>query len=80
MLRQPKENSVALRWELIMSVESMPSERIAHYYESIRRQVEADRGQKHQFMANSTVREYADKLQSEMIKRRLGHSPIEWPR
>jgi hypothetical protein len=63
-----------------MSVESMPSERLMHYYESIRQQVEADRAQKHQFMANSTVREYADKLQGELIKRRLRHSPIEWPR
>ena len=63
-----------------MSVESMPSERLMHHYESIRLQVEADRAQKHQFMANSTVREYADKLQGELIKRRLEHSPIEWPR
>src|SRR6266404_2096954 len=29
------------------------------------------------FMANPTVRQYADRLQSEMIKRRLKHSPIE---
>jgi hypothetical protein len=63
-----------------MSVEGMPDERLTLYYDSIRRQVEADRAQKHQFMANSTVREYADKLQSELIKRRLKHSPIEWPR
>jgi hypothetical protein len=58
----------------------MADERLTLYYDSIRRQVEADRAQKHQFMANSTVREYADKLQSELIKRRLKHSPIEWPR
>jgi hypothetical protein len=63
-----------------MSVESMSSERLMRYCESIRRQVEADQAQKHQFMANSTVREYADKLQGELIKRRLEHSPIEWPR
>jgi hypothetical protein len=62
--------------ELIMSVENMSSERLMHY-ESIRRQVEADRAQKHRFPANATVREYVDKLQSELIKRRLGHSPIE---
>jgi len=34
---------------------------------------------KHQFMANPTVRQFAERLQSEMIKRRLKHSPIEWP-
>ncbi len=63
-----------------MSVERMPDERLAHYYESIRQQVEADRAHKHQFTASATVRDYADKLQSELIKRRLKHSPIEWPR
>jgi len=33
-----------------------------HFYENIRQQVEADRANKHQFMANPTVRQYADKL------------------
>ncbi len=62
-----------------MSVEHMPDERLAHFYENIRQQVEADRANKHQFMANPTVRQYADRLRSEMVKRRLNHSPIEWP-
>ena len=30
-------------------------------------------------MTNPTVHQYADQLRSEMIKRRLKHSPIEWP-
>ena len=62
-----------------MSVEHMPDERLAHFYENIRQQVEADRANKHQFMTNPTVRQYADRLGSEMIKRRLSHSPIDWP-
>jgi hypothetical protein len=62
-----------------MSVEHMPDERLARFYENIRQQVEADRGKKHQFTAGPTVRQYADGLRSEMIKRRLRHSPIEWP-
>jgi len=68
-----------LKQELTMSVEQMPDERLAHFYENIRQQVEADQANKHQFMANPTVRQYADRLRSEMIKRRLSHSPIEWP-
>jgi len=68
-----------VKQELTMSVEHMPDERLAHFYENIRQQVEADRATKHQFMANSTVRQYADRLRSEMVKRRLNHSPIEWP-
>lgn len=62
-----------------MSVEQMPDERLAHFYENIRQQVEADRGKKHQFTTGPTVRQYADRLRNEMIKRRLRHSPIEWP-
>ena len=62
-----------------MSVERMPDERLTDFYESIRQQVEADRVHKHQFTANQTVRQYADQLRSEMIKRRLKHSPINWP-
>ena len=62
-----------------MSVEQMPDERLAHFYDNIRQLVEADRANKHPFMANPTVRQYAEQLRSEMIKRRLSHSPIEWP-
>jgi hypothetical protein len=62
-----------------MSVEHMPDQRLARFYENIRQQVEADRANNHQFMANPTVRQYADTLRSEMIKRRLQHAPIEWP-
>ena len=62
-----------------MSVEHMPDERLTLFYENIRRQVEADRVYNHQFMAGRTVRDYADSLRNELIKRRLKHSPIEWP-
>jgi hypothetical protein len=57
----------------------MPDERLAHFYENIRQQVDADRGKKHQFATGPTVRQYADRLRSEMIKRRLSPPPIEWP-
>jgi hypothetical protein len=62
-----------------MSVEDMPDERLVLYYENVRQQVEADRAGNHKFMMNPTVQQYADQLQSEMIKRCLEHSPIEWP-
>ena len=62
-----------------MSVEHMPDGRLVHYYESVRQQVEADRAGNHTFMMNPTVQQYADRLQSELIRRGLEHSPIEWP-
>jgi hypothetical protein len=60
-----------------MSVEH--NERLTHFHENIRQQVEADRANKHQFTASPTVRQYADRLRGEIIKRRLRHAPIEWP-
>jgi hypothetical protein len=62
-----------------MSVETMPDERLVVFYENIRQQVGADRAYKHQFMSGPTVRQYADTLRNEMIRRQLSHSPIEWP-
>jgi len=62
-----------------MSVENLSDESIARYYESIRQQAEADRVHKCNFTANPTVRERAEKLREEMVRRRLQHSPINWP-
>lgn len=62
-----------------MSVERMPDERLVLFYENIRQQVEADRAHKHQFVTGPVVRQYADSLRNELVKRRLRHSPIEWP-
>ena len=62
-----------------MSIEHMPDERLACYYENIRQQVEAEREFKYKFMTSPTVHKYAGQLGGEMIKLRLKHSPIEWP-
>jgi hypothetical protein len=60
-----------------MGVENMPDERLVNYYEGVRKQVDADRANQHQFMGRA-VREYADFLRDEIIKRRLQCSPIVW--
>jgi hypothetical protein len=62
-----------------MSFENMSDESIARYYESIRQQAEADRAHKYHFTAGPAVRERAEKLREEMVKRKLQHSPIRWP-
>ncbi len=63
-----------------MSFERISDDNVTRYYESIREQAEADRRHKHHFTASPSVRERADKLREEMIKRRLQHSPIIWPK
>jgi hypothetical protein len=60
-----------------MGCERMPDDRLVSFYDSIREQAEADRGQQYKFMG-PTVRQYADQLRDEMIKRRLTHRPIDW--
>ena len=62
-----------------MSFERISDESILRYYESIRQQAVADRKHKHHFTASPSVRERAEKLREEMMKRRLQHSPINWP-
>jgi hypothetical protein len=62
-----------------MSLEQLSDESVVDYYESIRKQAEADRAHKHHFTASPIVRDRAEKLREEMIKRKLQHSPIRWP-
>jgi hypothetical protein len=55
-------------------------ESILLLYNNIRIQVEADRGLRYKFMASETVRQRATALREEITRRRLQHTPIEWPR
>ena len=62
-----------------MSLEKISDESVVRYYENIRQQADADRAHRRHFTASPTVRERAEQLREEMIKRRLQHSPINWP-
>jgi hypothetical protein len=62
-----------------MSFENTPDDRLLCFYENIRKQVDADRPLKHKLTTGPTVRQYADRLRDEIVKRRLGHEPIHWP-
>jgi hypothetical protein len=62
-----------------MSLEKLNDESVQLYYESIRQQAEADRPYKHHLTASPSVRERAEKLREEMVRRKLQHSPINWP-
>jgi hypothetical protein len=56
----------------------MSDEGLVRFHDNIRQQVELDRPHKRKFVG-SNVREYADRLRQEMVKRRLQCSPIDWP-
>jgi hypothetical protein len=55
-------------------------ENLLRLYDNIRIQVEADRGLRYKFMASETVKQRATALREEITRRRLQHTPIEWPR
>jgi hypothetical protein len=50
------------------------------FYESVRRQVEADKCLGGRRFAGEAARQYAERLREEIERRRLGFTPIDWPR
>jgi hypothetical protein len=63
-----------------MGIADLSDQSILHFYENIRRQVEAERGLPHKFMTGDAVKQRASALLEEITRRRLQHAPIEWPR
>ena len=63
-----------------MNLPNLSDESLLAYYESVRRQVAADTrfGGRHR-LVNAAAKEYADRLTSEMDRRRLDFKPIIWP-
>jgi hypothetical protein len=61
-----------------MNFANTKDESLLTFYESVRRQVEADRHGKYKF-AGKSAKEYAERLREEMDRRRLRFKPIDWP-
>jgi hypothetical protein len=57
----------------------LSDESILRFYDNIRIQVEADRRLRYKLMASETVKHRATALREEITRRRLQHTPIEWP-
>jgi hypothetical protein len=64
-----------------MGLSFSKDESLLAFYESVRRQVHSDirSGGRYRF-AGDGVRQYAEKLRAEIERRRLGVTPIDWPR
>jgi len=63
-----------------MGIANLNDESILRLYDSVRNQVDADRSSQHKFTIGTSVKQYATILREELTRRRLQHSPIEWPR
>jgi hypothetical protein len=66
-----------------MSLSTLSDESLLRYYESLRKEVEADResmkrGAKYFFANSDAIKEYATSLREELDRRRLNYSPIVW--
>jgi len=64
-----------------MNFSNATDESLITFYESIRRQVQADRASdvRYSFLGD-TAKQYAERLREEMERRRLLFKPIDWPR
>jgi hypothetical protein len=62
-----------------MNLEKLSDESVAHYCENIRQRAQADRAHKRHFTASATVRQSAEQLRHEMIKRKIQHPPSAGP-
>jgi hypothetical protein len=62
-----------------VGIANLKDENILRLYESVKNQVDADRGSKHKFAIGASVKQYATALREELTRRRLQHTPIEWP-
>jgi hypothetical protein len=60
-----------------VSVSNMSDESLRRFYDNIRAQVEAERGNQHKFMTTDSIKEYAESIRAEMLKRRLQFMPID---
>jgi hypothetical protein len=63
---------------LRMSLQHLSDASITAFYENIRQQVEIDRSSKHRLTAGEAVRQRADELHNELMRRRLHSTPIKW--
>jgi hypothetical protein len=63
-----------------MGFSQLKDESILLLYDNIRLQVQAERGLQYKFMSSETVKQRATALREEITRRRLQHTPIEWPR
>jgi hypothetical protein len=63
-----------------MGFENLNDDSILRLYENVRNQVDADCSSQYEFTIGTSVKQYATILREELTRRRLQHSPIEWPR
>jgi hypothetical protein len=61
-----------------MSLPNLMDASVIALYENIRQQVEADRPSKHRFTASEALRQRAEELHDELVRRRLQCPPIKW--
>lgn len=64
-----------------MDFASSKDRTLLQYYESVRRQAEADKwlGGRYRLLGD-TAKQYAERLREELERRRLQVTPIDWPR
>lgn len=61
-----------------MSLQALSDQSVILLYENIKQQVEADRPFQHRLTSAPLIRQRAEELRNEIMRRRLPHLPIDW--
>jgi hypothetical protein len=65
----------------VLEFSTARDETLIAFYESVRRQVEADKQSGGRFrLVGASTRQYADTVREEMDRRRMKFTPIDWYR
>jgi hypothetical protein len=64
--------------EPIVSVSNISDESLLRFYDNIRAHVEAERSNPHKVMTRDALKEYAESLRAEMVRRPLQFTPIDF--
>jgi hypothetical protein len=63
-----------------MKFANLRDQSLKAFHESIRRQVGADKLSEHRYrLMGDSAKLYAEELETEMERRRISFTPIEWP-
>jgi hypothetical protein len=66
-------------WREFVGIANLNDESILQLYDNIRSQVKAERDLRHELMTGDSVKWRASALREEITRRRLQHTPIDWP-
>jgi hypothetical protein len=73
----PAHGGLAIQVHFV-SVQDLSNESLLRFYEHVRMQVIADKAHGQNFMSGDSVKQYAESIRAELIRRGVNVSRIDW--